>query len=1083
VTIHVVRCWWAASVLAILAGESTAQVKWVAQAPGPNTRGQVESVEDGEVAGAINAIAPHPTNSDVVYVGAVNGGVWRTNNAMAPKPSWLPLTDGQRSHSIGAIEIDPTDSTANTVVAGTGRFSSLRRQGGERIGILRTTDGGKTWTVMDGGGGLVGLNVAAIAARGSTIVIGANDADNPSTAGIWRTVDGGTTWVQVSGGSGTGLPSGPSSDIAGDPSDPKRLFAVVGGSGSGVFRSTDTGATWTKVSSAAMNTMMASASNGKVAVGTKGNVYAAIVVFGELGGVFRSGNAGQSWTAMDLPTTSEGGAHIGRQGGIHLSIAADPKNPQLVYIGGDRQPAQFIGGQESNFFPNSIGAQDYSGRLFRGDASKPSGSQWVHLTHSKTLGASGGGTANGSAPHADSRDLAFAANGTLLEVDDGGVYRRTSPQSNAGDWFSMNGDLQATEFHSVTWDANADLVIGGAQDTGTPQQLLRFDVRWQSVSTGDGGVVAVDDISTAGFSTRYSSYQFMSDFRREIYDAKNVRQARISPMLTVIGGGNALDPMFYSPIRLNTVTPTRMIVGGQNGLYESFDEGDTVSEIASIVVNDTGPQIIAYGAAGNTDMLYVGSESRVFVRSAAPPQGLVRSDSYPGGRVLGIAIDPANGSRAFVIDQRRVFRTADAGSTWTEITGNLQQLAPATLRSITFSTAKPASAVVVGSDRGVFQAEGPSFSSWQGLGAGFPGAPVYQLEYDTADRILLAGTLGRGAWTLEMGETTPPSPIPAAAAGPPPPGAAAPPQPAAVNSSFELRPGVVIDRQRGFAYVMTPEGGTEAVSLANGSRVWNSSAAAKPLAVARDRLVGQAETNSNTLRIVVLDPATGKELLAGDRPLPAGVRASVSETNDGVFVAAARPTDADPVVSWEYRERHKRGVPPGTEGAITVTTPGSPIAAAAQPTRAGAFRFNVESGASAPADAPGPSPASVPRVEEVPPPQRVAGESGQQLFSADRRHVMTSAVNQDGGIWSKYRWTIVDAATAKPIGTFTSHLARAPFFVNGSEIVYETGPYVRGETTEPLKIRAADLQTGKELWSRVVRDTAQRSPRPGAGIP
>jgi photosystem II stability/assembly factor-like uncharacterized protein len=850
-----------------------------------------------------------------------------------------------------------------------------------------------------------------------------------------------------------------------------------------VFRSTNGGANWTKVSSTAMNTMMASAENAKIAVGTTGNVYVAVVVFGDLAGVFRSGNAGQDWTAMDLPATSEGGAHIGGQGGIHLSISADPKNPQLVYIGGDRQPAQFIGGQESNFFPNSLGARDYSGRLFRGDASKPSGSQWVHLTHSRTLGAAGGGTMNSTAPHADSRDMAFAANGTLIETDDGGVYRRTSPQSNAGDWFSMNGDLQATEFHAVTWDANANLVIGGAQDTGTPQQRLRSDVRWESVSTGDGGVVAVDDLSTPGFSTRYSSYQFMSDFRREIYDAKNVRQARISPMLTVIGGGNPLDPMFYSPIRLNTVSPTRLIIGAQNGLYESFDEGDTVSEIASIIVNDTGPQIIAYGATGNADMLYVGSGSRVFVRSAAPPQGLSRADSYPGGRVLGIAIDPANGARAFVIDQQRVFRTVDSGSTWTEITGNLQQLGPATLRAVAFSTASSPGAVVVGGDRGVFQAEGPAFSSWVSLGAGFPGAPVFQLEYDHADRILLAGTLGRGAWTLPMGETTPPSPLPAAApAGPAAPAGAAPAQPAGPDPTFELRPGVIIDRPRGFAYVMTPEGGTEAVSLENGSRVWNTSAAAKPLTVARDRLMGQAETNSNTLRIVVLDPASGKELLASNRPLPAEVRASVNETNDGVFVAAARPTGADPVVSWEYRERRKRGVPPGTEGAMVVQTPGPPGPAGTQATRTGAFTFNLESGASAPADAPGPSPASVPRAAEVPAPLRVPGVSGQQLFSADRRHVMTSAVNQDGGIWNKYRWTIVDAASGKPVGTFTSHLAHAPFFVSGSQIVYETGPYVRGETAEPLKIRAADLQTGKELWSRVVRDTAQRSPRPGSGV-
>src|SRR5205807_2369194 len=128
----------------------------------------------------------------------------------------------------------------------------------------------------------------------------------------------------------------------------------------------------------------------------------------------------------------------GSQGGIHLALQADSRNANLVYIGGDRQPFPF---------PNSIGARDYSGRLFRGDASKPAGSQWVHLTHTSGLGAAGGGTASNSAPHADSRDMGLAANGVLIVSNDGGVYRRTSPQTNTGDWFSMNGNLQVTEFH------------------------------------------------------------------------------------------------------------------------------------------------------------------------------------------------------------------------------------------------------------------------------------------------------------------------------------------------------------------------------------------------------------------------------------------------------------------------------------------------------------------------------------------------------------------------------------------------------------------------------------------------------------
>jgi hypothetical protein len=138
----------------------TAQpLQWTPHGPGPNTQGQVENITDGEVVGAIHAVAPHPASSDVVYVGAVNGGIWMTSNAMAATPTWTRMTDAQEWLSIGALEFDPTDATTKTLVAGTGRFSSFR-VGGALVGLLRTTDGGTSWTPLDGGGKLVGINIS-----------------------------------------------------------------------------------------------------------------------------------------------------------------------------------------------------------------------------------------------------------------------------------------------------------------------------------------------------------------------------------------------------------------------------------------------------------------------------------------------------------------------------------------------------------------------------------------------------------------------------------------------------------------------------------------------------------------------------------------------------------------------------------------------------------------------------------------------------------------------------------------------------------------------------------------------------------
>ena len=215
-----------------------------------------------------------------------------------------------------------------------------------------------------------------------------------------------------------------------------------------------------------------------------------------------------------------------------------------------------------------------------------------------------------------------------------------------------------------------------------------------------------------------------------------------------------MTAQFYTPIKPNTVTPVRLIFGADNGVYESLDQGDTVRALTPVVIaNGTGPHTIAYGAAGNPDMLYVGSGNRVFIRTTAPPAALTASATYPGTNpILGIAINPDDPLTAYVVDRTAVFRTTDAGATWATLTGNLAALNPGSLRSVAFSSANADGAVIVGADRGVFIARGcGAFSAWQRLGTGLPTVPVFQLEYDPADRILLAGTLGRGAWTLAFG--------------------------------------------------------------------------------------------------------------------------------------------------------------------------------------------------------------------------------------------------------------------------------------------------------------------------------------------
>jgi len=726
-------------------------LQWLPGGPGPNTEGQVENITDREVDGAVEALAMDPSNSGVAYVGSVNGGIWKTTNAMDASPHWAQLVNDPKFLSIGALELDPTDASHKTLVAGAGKFSSYR-VGGDLGGLLRTSDGGTHWTMIDGKGGLRNLNVTGLAPRGDTIIVATN------SAGICRIINPAASCTWISGGPGTGLPAGPSFDLVADPIRPARLY--TNGGKTGIYRSLNSGATWTKVSDPAMDALIGVATtNIKIAVGSSNNVYVAIanaedpadLRYSELAGLFRSGDGADHWTALDLPQTLEGGGfsagvNPGRQADLHLSIVADPHNTNLVYVGGDSQPnfTEFMAENPQNLpmWPNSIGAQDYSGRLFRVDASRPAGQQAVPLTHSDTT--------NGSAPHADSRRMRFAANGVLIDADDGGVYRRTSPQVGGGDWYSMNGDIQITEFHSAAWDANTHTIVGGAQDTGTPEQTSSSNVRWRSISTGDGGVVAVDDTSSPGLSTRYSSFYSLQAFRRQVYNSASQLQSEAYPKLQVVGGGAELEPQFYTPLQLNAVVPNRLIIGGSNSVYESVDEGDTITEIGpGIVVNESGP--IAYGSANNPDILYIGSKSRVYVRKGPSPAPLEQSPSFIGnGNVMGIAIDPDNPDIAYAIDNNRVYQTKNAGMSWPDVSANLPNLAPGRLLSIAYITGSSYSGVVVGSSMGIFWAP-PAFpSQWSPLGTGLPIALIFRLQYSAADKVLLAATLGRGTWKLKL---------------------------------------------------------------------------------------------------------------------------------------------------------------------------------------------------------------------------------------------------------------------------------------------------------------------------------------------
>lgn len=680
-------------------------VAWVDRGPAPTRGAQVNVPPNHEVCGAIQALAPHPTNANILYIGAVNGGVWRTANALAASPTWTPLTDALPSQSIGALAFDPTDATHQTLVAGLGRWSNFAQRGDDEVGVYRTTNGGTSWTHL-GATALLGQKIVAVWPRGATILAASRNG------GLWRSTDTGATWALVSGTGG--LPTGGIGDMAVHRDQPQRIYISVLRSPRQVLRSDDGGATWTDISAGIPALTAATGGNVRLAVGPgpSGAVFAAVVNGGALAGVARSANQGATWTAMDVPPV-----HTNAQGVVNTSITVDPTNQNLVYIGGD-----------------AISAPPFTANIRRGNAAAAAGSQFTTI-----MDANGGNTT----PHADSRNMAFDAGGNLLEVDDGCVYRRASPTSPTGTWSSVAGNLNVMEVHDLDHDRVSNILVIGTQDNGTHMQQTAANRIWSWINGGDGGDVAIEDAGTNGL--RFISSQFLDGFQRRTFNAANTQIASVG-----IATGVVTDAQFVTPVEVNFADPSRVLVGGSTQLYESTNANTASPTIAVLGPPGANRNAMAYGASGNANIAYIGSGNQVYRRSGA---SFVATSALPAGAltITDVALDPANPNRVWAIDDNQVFFSSNSGTSWTDVTGNLPSISSQDFRTIEFINADGATParVALGTRSGVYVADSGS-STWELFGTLLPDVLVFDLRYVHAQRTLYAGTLGRGVWSLDV---------------------------------------------------------------------------------------------------------------------------------------------------------------------------------------------------------------------------------------------------------------------------------------------------------------------------------------------
>ncbi|MHB8612738.1 MAG: hypothetical protein ACYDAL_09965 [Candidatus Dormibacteraceae bacterium] len=765
-------------------GPPTFNGAWKAVGPNPIFQIQRSDGTPNSQSGRIGALAIRKDGTFIL--GAAQGGIW----TMGPTDStWTNRTDSLPSLATGALAVAPSNDLVVYDGTGEGALSGDSYYGN---GILKSTDGGMTWTHVSGDF-FLGVSISRLA-------IDPNDADHlyaavlrgrggarrvsppiHSTFGIWESKDGGASWTLLKAAPAVSFGA---TDIRLDPQQPATLFASFWSDA--IYKSTDGGATWNTIMNGLPSNADFAAGLTRFSIGlshpagmAKATLYTGFdwVDKAAAGGayhpsrIFKSTDEGASWSVLPFGSGNDTVLdYCGTQCFYDNVIEPDPTNPDVVYVAGS--------------FGYNMNPP--SGGVFRSDNG---GTTWKNL---------------GWDMHPDFHALAFDPNNSsnVLVGNDGGVYFSSDKGGrlgandplNAADFWtgSLNGlGLQISQFTSIATNPSFPAGVaggipfgvgariwGGTQDNGTLRKSA-ISQTWFDVTSGDGGQVVVDPTDYHYVYGTYFGIQLyrMTDGGAGFFTNQFIRN-----------GINLHDRSeFYIPLVLNQLNPNQLFVGTDH-LYradnaKATSAGDVKWNLISPDLTSgclgTAPNgardcaLSAIGVGGGT-AVYTGSldglvqfspDAQVNLNPTWTRVGIHGNagnpHSLPNRPVAWIAVDRSDYRTAYVAfngfnastpkQPGHVFKTTNAGRSWQDISGNLPDNP---VNSITLDPAYP-NTLYAATDVGPFVTYNGG-ATWGALGTGIPSVAVDQIDLDTAHRVLAAGTHGRGAWTLT--DTSAPAP-------------------------------------------------------------------------------------------------------------------------------------------------------------------------------------------------------------------------------------------------------------------------------------------------------------------------------------
>jgi photosystem II stability/assembly factor-like uncharacterized protein len=662
-----------------------------------------------------------PGRPNVYYVGVNNGGVWKTDDYGR---TWVSLFDEQPTGSVGALAVAP--SQPDTIYVGSGE--GLQRPDlSVGDGLYKSTDGGRTWEHL---GLRDGQQIGAIivdpknADRLFVAVLGHPYGPN-AERGVYRSTDGGRTFEKVLyKDENTGAIG-----LAFDPKNSKTVYATLWaarqgpwengqwqGPGSGLFKSTDGGSTWKQLTKGLPTIEQGLGRIGIAVASSDPKRLYANVDATQLGGVYRSDDAGESWQRVNDEVRVWG------RGSDFAEVKVDPRDPDIVYSANTSTYRSTDGGHTYHAWKGAPGGDDYH-------------TVWINPENPEIV-------------------LLASDQGATLTVNGG----RT--------WSSWYNQPTAQFYHVSTDNQFPYWVYGGQQESGSIGTTSRGDNGaitfrdWRTVGAEEYGYVAADPLNPnliyGGKLTRFDK----TTGQAQNVAPEAVRSGKYRFLRTA--------PVLFSP-----VDPHVLYYAG-NVIFKTTNGGNSWDIISPDLTRERYDVPASIGVYSKPEMAQMPRRGVIYTVAPSPKDinviwagtddGLIHV-TRDGGRAWANVTPPAltSWSKVSIIDaghfdtqtayaavnrfrlddlRPHIYRTHDGGRTWTEIVNGL----PDDPINVVREDPLRRGLLFAGSERAVYV----SFDDgdhWQSLRLNMAASSVRDLVIHKDD--IVVGTHGRSFWILD----------------------------------------------------------------------------------------------------------------------------------------------------------------------------------------------------------------------------------------------------------------------------------------------------------------------------------------------